>query len=576
MTQLKARQGFAKEPSMKILCVGDTHFPWVNHNALAKVVAWARAERPTHIVQIGDLYDYYLFSKYTTNVNALTPQQELRRGRRMAEVMWDALKAASPTAKRYQMQGNHSFSDETDLLTRQGWKNVKEITKDDYVAQFDIKTGAVGYAFPEVVESHYEDYVYEFEGRYTKQAVSWGHDVVVGQEKIQAMHLASKKSPILEYKIRTSATPLAKAHPTWGQEENLDWFRLITWVVMDGYIVNLTKYDPKTTKARVQFKLSKARKIKSLRSLLDKLGVKYTFHKCKKSGINKLQPYYIRIYGAVAQQIVSYLKGRKEFPLDWVTYPKEALDAVAGVIQETDGAKSFSHTTWVSTHKHNVDVIQACAILNGCDFAYKVMPPSASGFKNGRPQYHCKFSYGATLAYSKPLSVGLKPYKRNVYCVTMPKGTVVSRIDGKVAFTGNCARLMKRVQEKLPGILASVKIAGKYKYLLNLDDLFKFDGVESTLDYTAEKPLCGALFLHGWKGNLGEHAKYYGKNVVCGHTHRGGSYFESAAHKTLWELNCGFLGNKSALCFKYGDTKTKMWTVGFGVVDSLGPRFIPL
>ena len=141
-------------------------------------------------------------------------------------------------------------------------------------------------------------------------------------------------------------------------------------------------------------------------------------------------------------------------------------------------------------------------------------------------------------------------------------------------------RVIQRVLEKLPGLDMRIKIKDKLEKLHNIDKLFEFDGVTTMLDYKAELKLGGMLIIHGFKGNIGEHVKFFMKNTVTGHMHRGGVAYLRASTKTLFELNCGFLGDVKSLPFQYTETRTKTATPGFGVVETecgvLVPRFIAL
>lgn len=142
----------------------------------------------------------------------------------------------------------------------------------------------------------------------------------------------------------------------------------------------------------------------------------------------------------------------------------------------------------------------------------------------------------------------------------------------------HCARIIKRVLERLPALSMKVKLKEKVKSLHNIDQLFEFPNVISVLDYRAELTLEGILFVHGFRGNIGEHAKYFQRSVVTGHLHKGGVLYQKIAKKVLWELNCGFLGDSKLLPFQYGETKTSNWTPGFGVIEKecgvWVPRFI--
>lgn len=93
----------------KILVIGDTHFPFVDQEALSGVYVYA-AENPdiTHIVQIGDLFDCYAFASFPKSMMEFTPKQELDLAREMAGSMWARLQKLCPKAECHQILGNHS------------------------------------------------------------------------------------------------------------------------------------------------------------------------------------------------------------------------------------------------------------------------------------------------------------------------------------------------------------------------------------------------------------------------------------------------------------------------------------
>lgn len=90
-----------------ILIIGDAHFPFVHLPTLEKIYAFARKHRPKHIVQTGDLYDFFAHSKFPRSQNYYSPDQEMTEGRNGAEKFWSTLGGACPDAKRYQLLGNH-------------------------------------------------------------------------------------------------------------------------------------------------------------------------------------------------------------------------------------------------------------------------------------------------------------------------------------------------------------------------------------------------------------------------------------------------------------------------------------
>jgi predicted phosphodiesterase len=103
---------------MKTIVISDTHFPYANEEALSKVMALIKKERPTHVVQIGDLLDQYALSRYARDVNLSTPKSELERGRKQAAKMWKDIQKIVPRAKCIQLLGNHDLRAQKRLMER--------------------------------------------------------------------------------------------------------------------------------------------------------------------------------------------------------------------------------------------------------------------------------------------------------------------------------------------------------------------------------------------------------------------------------------------------------------------------
>lgn len=92
----------------KILILGDLHFPYHNEKALKEVIYAIKEEKPTHVVQIGDLYDQYSFSRFTKK-NITLPEAELTEARDLAANMWGSITGLRKSVKCYQILGNHDL-----------------------------------------------------------------------------------------------------------------------------------------------------------------------------------------------------------------------------------------------------------------------------------------------------------------------------------------------------------------------------------------------------------------------------------------------------------------------------------
>lgn len=91
-----------------VLVIGDTHFPFHNEAAYKNLLKVAKEVKPTHIVQIGDLLDQYVFSKYTRSFD-ITPGDDIDHGLGVAVRMWADMQLIAPKAKCYQLVGNHDI-----------------------------------------------------------------------------------------------------------------------------------------------------------------------------------------------------------------------------------------------------------------------------------------------------------------------------------------------------------------------------------------------------------------------------------------------------------------------------------
>jgi predicted phosphodiesterase len=124
-------------------------------------------------------------------------------------------------------------------------------------------------------------------------------------------------------------------------------------------------------------------------------------------------------------------------------------------------------------------------------------------------------------------------------------------------------RLAKRISEKMPELSTFVKI----------QDFYKFDGVE-VLDSDREYlELDGVVYVHGWLSKSIDHAKYFGKPVVHGHSHKPSITFDSP---NLWTMDVGFLADRNAPPLQYTASKFSKWTLACGVVEDGKPRLLIL
>lgn len=126
-------------------------------------------------------------------------------------------------------------------------------------------------------------------------------------------------------------------------------------------------------------------------------------------------------------------------------------------------------------------------------------------------------------------------------------------------------RADKQILDKCPEI----------ESLVEMKPIFEFPGVTTVMDSGQELELDGVLYVHGHYLKLGDHMNYFLQPVVHGHTHKGGTIFKKQRGQLLWEMDCGFCSDETAVPMRYGASRRTHWTLGCGWVDENGPMFLP-
>lgn len=95
---------------MRIAAIPDTHFPFCSLPKLAEARRLVKSFKPDIIIQLGDLYDLFSFSKYPRDPSSIpfTPEVECQHGRAQAADMWAKLRFDNKRARLIQISdANH-------------------------------------------------------------------------------------------------------------------------------------------------------------------------------------------------------------------------------------------------------------------------------------------------------------------------------------------------------------------------------------------------------------------------------------------------------------------------------------
>ena len=437
----------------KALVVSDFHIPFLDMKSLDLALEYGYNKDVDCIIINGDFLDFSTISRFSYKPSEMRVVEQLENGFEVLKYLQGAL-----GVKVVYHEGNHCYIADTQVLTKdRGFVLFAELTPEDEVAQFDINTNIISYAKPiSYISRMYDGDIYTIENSYSKQSVTDLHDVVIGKEK--------KKAKDVKFEdVRNIPTNGNIGNADYSIEDN--YLKLLVNIICDATLVDNRKYNPNSIKRRIQFKISKERKIEHLESLLTDLNIPYSKKLCKKTGVNILQPYYIRIYGQSARDIFEDLNDSKKFPSFFKSLSHRQLQLVLEELAITDGYQKDNGVSITTTSKEDADMLLECFITNGFDCKYTERDASSSGFANGKNQYHLRIPYNFGVKAHK--SISSKPYSGMVYCVEMPLGTTITMLDGKVAFSGNCNRIEQYMIRQAPELYS----LNKLEKLLHLDSL---------------------------------------------------------------------------------------------------------
>jgi hypothetical protein len=400
----------------------------------------------------------------------------------------------------------------------------------DEVAQFDSEN-KISFSVPtSILSREYSGNLYDIEHNYSRQIVTDLHDVVVEGKKKKA-----KDVSIEDVKSISGCGNLNAED--YDISDSL--LKFLVYLVCDGCIVVDKEKGDK--KIRFQFKLSKERKIEALKSILDESEIPYTFKECKKEGINKLQPYYIRIYKReIVKAIYDLLEGKKRFPEFFTHLSERQANIVIGEIAATDGFIQDGSISWTSTSEHDIDLIQRMCVLNNINSQKKNLPLNASGFKNASPQFRLKIRSGL-LPQNLNKKIETSFYDGKVYCVEMPLGTVITRYKGRPALSGNCIRWEKFLLMKAHEIWDDSYFYLEQRLTLNQKNITMID---DKLMVMAGKLMIthGHVLTAAGKNPAEKALNKAGQSVVMGHLHRYDYFERTTAHKEAkqqaWVIPC--------------------------------------
>lgn len=316
--------------------------------------------------------------------------------------------------------GGECYSKDTEVLTNSGWKFISDLLEDDKV--FQVENGLGDFVTPlEKVKKWYEGDLLNYSSSQIDLLVTPNHKMVsLDYKKREYFHLAKDKPKSggdLYRKCAVSDKPDFE-----GLSDNQ--IRFIVAFSADS------KVDTRKSGKRVaHFGLIKDRKIERLQWLLKDLNMNFTQYDKETHEWQCGRKYHT--FNVTLEDWVPV----KGIPVEWVenlSLRQKLLVLEELILWDGNYVKNRNAFEFSTKRLEEVEIVQALAVTSG-------LHAKARKRKNSLGEWYCVLiSRSKSTASYQSVEYIQVPYKDYVYCVTVPKGQLLVRRNGKVVVCGNC------------------------------------------------------------------------------------------------------------------------------------------
>lgn len=317
---------------------------------------------------------------------------------------------------------NHCYAEGTEVLTSTGWKNFKDISYDDMIANYWPDRSVTFEKPTDIIESSYVGKMVNISnGRYSS-LVTPNHRVVYDDYYTNTIRVKeANKVGLNNHKIPVSG------EKTTGLNSLSFRDKLKIAFQADGTLVNNGNF----TKDGVcyRFYLKKERKINRLLDLCLSNDIRHTVTDSPVSGFKNIYIWYNELFS----------KDFNEYDLNDVSskWCREFINEISyydGTPLEDGTALRYMNT--------NVDAIEKVFAI-GVLANYRVsryINDGKNGFgKHSENPKECHYLNFIDKNYvtGRELNKDIVDYNGNIYCVTVPSGMIIVRYNDKVTVSGN-------------------------------------------------------------------------------------------------------------------------------------------
>lgn len=531
-----------------LLVCSDLHDKEVDPFTMRVIIETAKRAQPDIISLGGDVFDLPEWGKYPVDPREWDAVGRIQHAH---DHIFKPLREAAPDAQIDLIEGNHEcVTPETEVLTDRGWKKAIDISRADNVASFNLPSHSMRYEMPVEIRMQKPREVFEIETTFKKERITGNHRIVYDG---QLTHLESIDK--LEGQRMLQAI--------WSRpKDSLDmdeWMiRFAVWVMTHGTI-NVTDSEykywlsfnkiPKRIERRIKAVVSKIRGIKweKVRNGLEVEGPAL-------AGILEL---------ITGKETIAHGTQYRDLP-DWFEHLDPRRGPTVGEELTWASTQGFMapRTSYFKGHQQAIgEKLQWFLVTRGVPCAMHRLE---------HDQYTLVFNETPTLERWRGKRVTKKSLgDQTTIAIQTVDGTLVTRLDGKINFTGNC-RLVKNLTDMSPATRALLGDLHGW----TMEDLFKLR--EFKVNYVAKADLKsysakehmnelehnyriyhGAFLVHHFP-----QGRALGLPGVNGHHHSHIVWPQYNVHRGAYEWHQLGAGHRRSAVYAEGEK----WSNGFALV----------
>ncbi|NMC34676.1 MAG: hypothetical protein GYA36_19815 [Veillonellaceae bacterium] len=362
--------------------------------------------------------------------------------------------------------------DQTRVLTRDGFKFFRDLTMDDYVAQFDEKTREMTFVHPTAITvKEIDSSLYHFVGRGVDMMLTSDHRMLArgaagGTWGIEPARVTAARRSDVELRgyvtwkgVERSTFTLPGIPSSSGYAGSADleipmdaWLEFLGYAISEGGVCTAPRRGKNAVLGRrpVAFRITQRGgpgrewRIEKIRSCLRRTGLRFFEHLGSTPDDYQWDISGKQVWSWISTH-VGVTSSSKRIPREFLGLSSRQLRILFDALIFGDGTVNrrprCSSGSYYSTSRLLCEDVQELAIRLGLRAVVSLHKPELVDEKGylHKARYRVTWSRGRDhhLNVAALRRIDRVPYKGRVYCCTVPTGLIVTERNGKIAFQGN-------------------------------------------------------------------------------------------------------------------------------------------